>query len=59
MRDSERKITNCYSCLECNLCKNTSKRKFKPNDFVFKICDKCSECDGDLLVTMIFGHTIE
>ena len=59
MSKSERKITNCYTCLECKLCKNISKRKFESGDCVFQNKGKCTECDGDLLVTMIFGETIE
>ena len=59
MRKSERKLTTCYTCLECKSCRNLTKRKFEPSDFVFKNDGKCSDCDGDLLVTMIFGKTIE
>ena len=59
MKNSERKITRCYTCLECKSCKNIAKRKFEPNDVVFQNIGKCSECDGDLIVTMIFGETIE
>jgi len=59
MSKSERKITNCYTCLECKSCKNMTKRKFESGDHVFQNTGKCSECDGDLLVTMIFGETIE
>ena len=45
--------------MECKLCKNTSKRKFESGDCVFQNMGKCSECDGDLIVTMIFGEIIE
>jgi hypothetical protein len=59
MSKSERKITNCYTCLECKSCKNISKRKFESGDCVFQNMGKCSECDGNLIVTMIFGEIIE
>ena len=59
MSRSERKMINCYTCLECKLCKNISKRKFESGDCVFQNTGKCSECDGDLIVTMIFGEIIE
>ena len=59
MSKSERKITNCYTCLECKSCKNISKRKFESGDCVFQNMGKCSECDADLIVTMIFGEIIE
>ena len=59
MTRKERKITRCYTCLECVSCKNMTKRKFEQNDFVFQNSGKCSECSNDLTVTMIFGETIE
>ena len=59
MRDSERKLTTCYTWIECQSCHNITKRKFEPSDFVFKNGGKCSDCDGSLLITMIFGKTIE
>jgi len=59
MSRSERKITNSYTYLECKSCKNTTKRRFESGDCVFQSLGKCSECDADLMVTMIFGETIE
>ena len=59
MSRSERRIINCYTRLECKLCKNTSKRKFESGDCVFQNMGKCSECDGDLIVTMSLGEIIE
>ena len=59
MKEAERKITRCYTCLECKLCKNMAKRKFESNDSVFQNIGKCSACDGDLKVTKIFGETIK
>ena len=59
MSKVERRIINCYTCLECKLCQNMTKRNFELGDCVFQNIGKCSECDGDLVVTMIFGETIE
>ena len=59
MRNTERKLTRCYTCLECQSCHIESKRKFESSDFVFKNLGKCNECDGELMITMIFGKTIE
>jgi hypothetical protein len=59
MNHVERKITNCYTCLECKSCTNMTKRSFESGDCVFQNIGKCSECDGELIVTMIFGETIE
>jgi len=59
MRNSERKLTTIYTWIECQSCQNITKRKFEQSDFVFKNGGKCSECDGNLLITMIFGKTIE
>ena len=36
-----------------------TKRKFESGDVVFENIGKCSECDGNLMITMIFGETIE
>ena len=59
MRNSKRSITTCHTCIECQSCHNITKRKFESSDFVFKNSGKCSDCDGGLLITMIFGNTIE
>jgi len=31
------------------------KRKFSNGDVVFSISEDCSECDGKMLITKIFG----
>ncbi len=58
MSNSE-KLIKCYTLLECKSCKNITKRKFSSTDFVFKNEGDCSNCDGSLLITMIYGKTIE
>ena len=58
MSNSE-KLIKCYTLLECKSCKNITKRKFTSTDFVFKNEGDSSNCDGSLLITMIYGKTIE
>ena len=36
MSKVERRIINCYTCLECKLCKNMTKRNFESGDCVFQ-----------------------
>ena len=45
-----------YSVEQCNSCKAISKRKFREGDYVFKNTDTCSSCNGQLLITRIFGE---
>ena len=58
MSKSERKITNCYTCLECKSCKKSLTRKFESGDIVFEENGTCDECDGNLLIVKIFGEVI-
>jgi hypothetical protein len=46
-----------YTVEQCNSCNSISKRKFKQGDFVFKNTDKCSSCNGQMLIAKIFGET--
>ena len=55
MRKSDNKITTCYTSLECNSCKILTKRKFVDGDFVFSFSENCSDCDGKMMITKIFG----
>jgi hypothetical protein len=41
--------------MECNSCKFIKKRKFSTGDVVFSTSEDCSECDGKMLITKIFG----
>ena len=34
---------------------NSVKRKFSTGDGVFSTSEDCSECDGKMLITKIFG----
>jgi len=59
MRKSDNIITTCYTSLECNSCKILTKRKFVDGDFVFSFSENCSDCDGKMMITKIFGVTMD
>ena len=51
-------IVNAYTLQQCNSCKEQSKRKFSDEDYVFKEMSKCSSCDGQIIITRIFGESL-
>jgi len=51
-------IVTAYTLLQCNSCKELSKQKFSDGDYVFKEISKCSSCDGQLIITKIFGESL-
>ena len=51
-------IVTAYTIEQCNSCKEQSKRKFTDGDYVFKDISKCSSCDGQIIVTKIFGESL-
>ena len=55
MSKSKNMISTCYTSMECNSCKFIKKRKFSNGDIVFSTSEDCSECDGKMLITKIFG----
>jgi len=55
MSKSKNRISTCYTSMECDSCKILKKRKFSNGDIVFSIPEGCSECDGKMLITKIFG----
>ena len=59
MKKSENKLTTCYTFLKCNLCQFAKKRKFSDGDIVFSSPETCSECDGKMMITKIFGVTMD
>jgi hypothetical protein len=59
MSKSKHKLTTCYTSLECNTCKILKKRKFIDGDFVFSSSENCSDCDGKMMITKIFGVTMD
>ena len=59
MSKSKNKISTCYTYLECNSCNAIKKRKFTEGDVVFSTAENCSDCDGKMLITKIFGVTMD
>ena len=55
MSKSKNKVSTCYTSMECDSCKILKKRKFSDGDVVFSTSEFCSECDGKMLITKIFG----
>ena len=58
MKKSERMPSTCYTFLKCQSCKLSQKRKFEDGDMVFSQTQNCSDCDGKILITKIFGETM-
>ena len=52
------KIIVAYTLQQCNSCNKRSKRKFSEGDYVFKGISKCSSCDGQVIITKIFGESL-
>jgi len=55
---NKNEIITAYTLLQCNSCKEQSKRKFSDGDYVFKEILKCSSCDGQIIITKIFGESL-
>ena len=55
MSKSKNMLSTCYTSMECNSCKFIKKKKFSTGDVVFSTSEDCSECDGKMLITKIFG----
>jgi len=50
-------VLDPYTVEQCSSCNNTSKRKFKEGDYIFKITDKCLSCgNGQMVIDKIFGE---
>ena len=52
------KIITAYTLQQCNSCKEQSKQKFTEGDYVFQEISKSSSCDGQVVVTKIFGESL-
>jgi hypothetical protein len=52
----KKEIITPYTMEQCSSCKATSKRKFANGDYVFKNTNKCNSCNGQMLITRIFGE---
>ena len=59
MKKSERKLSTPYTFLKCQSCKITMKRKFEDGDIVFLVTQSCSDCDGKMMITKIFGESMD
>ena len=59
MSKSKNKIFTCYTSTEYNSCKIIKKRKFTDGDIVFATAENCSECDGKMVITKIFGVAMD
>ncbi len=59
MKKSERKLSTPYTFLKCQSCKITMKRKFEDGDIVFSVTQSCSDCDGKMMITKIFGESMD
>ena len=55
---NKNEIVNAYTLQQCNSCKEQSKRKFSDEDYVFKEISKCSSCNGQVIITRIFGESL-
>ncbi len=50
-------VLDPYAVEQCSSCNNTSKRKFKEGDYIFKTTDKCLSCgNGQMVIDKIFGE---
>ena len=59
MKKSQRKPSIPYTFLKCQSCKISKKRKFEDGDIVFSVIQNCSDCDGKMMITKIFGETMD
>ena len=55
---NKNEIVNAYTLQQCDTCKEQSKRKFSDEDYVFKEISKCSSCNGQVIITRIFGESL-
>ena len=55
---NKNEIVIAYTLLQCNSCKEQSKQKFSDGDYVFKEILKCSSCNGQVIITRIFGESL-
>ena len=53
-------VVDPYTMERCTSCNNTSKRKFKEGDFIFKKMEKCVSCgNGQMMIAKIFGEVVK
>ncbi len=55
----KKEVFDPYTVEQCNSCGTTVKRKFRDGDFVFKTLEKCSKCNGIMIISKIFGELVK
>lgn len=55
----KKEVLEPYTVEQCSSCGIMTKRKFHDGDYVFKILEKCSKCDGKMMIAKIFGEPIK
>ena len=55
---NKNEIVTAYTLLQCNSCQEQSKQKFSDGDYVFKEISNCSSCDGQIIITRIYGESL-
>ena len=58
MMSKKIEIVTAYTLQQCSSCKEQSKRKFSDGDYIFKEILKCSSCNGQVIITKIFGESL-
>ena len=58
MMSKKIEIVTAYTLQLCSSCKEESKREFSDGDYIFKEISKCSSCDGQVIITKIFGESL-
>ena len=43
-----------FSIHECSKCNQQTKKSFEEGDYVYKEQEKCKECNGKIMITMIY-----
>ncbi len=52
-------ILEPFTIEQCTVCNRTTKRKFRDGDYVFKMNEKCSCGNGQMMTAKIFGEPIK
>lgn len=45
-----------FSIHECSKCNQQTKKSFEEGDYVYKEQEKCKECNGKIMITMIYSE---
>ena len=55
----KKEVFDPYTVEQCTSCNAITKRKFKDGDFMFKTLEKCSKCNGSMMIAKIFGELVK